>query len=91
VRSPEIIRSVLGIAEMISAVLREGDSFYSGISLAVVDFPVLPRVGELITLPGEQRFVVKAIDHHQHRVETSMEVHILVEHVSRAAPHFRQA
>lgn len=70
---------------MISAVLREGSSFDKGQSLAIVHFPALPRVGELITLPNEQCYVVKAINHHQIRYDSTMEVFILVEHIGKDA------
>lgn len=66
---------------MIDAVIVEGASFDAADSIATVKFPVLPRIGERITLPIDQRFEVIGINHHQVQLKSEMEIFVLVKSI----------
>jgi hypothetical protein len=59
----------------------EGDSFETASRLEEMDFPTIPRIGETITLPIEQRFRVVEVNYHKVHLPSKVSIALLVEHI----------
>ena len=68
---------------MIQMVLMEGADLDEAQSIGPFECPVVPRVGEIITLPIEQRFQVIGINYHQVQLASKVEIFVHVKHLLR--------
>lgn len=68
---------------MIQMVLMEGADLDDAQSIGTFECPVVPRIGEIITLPIEQRFQVIGVNYHQVQLASKVEVFVHVKHLDR--------